>query len=137
MSSNSPAVRQLKVAAMFLMVLACCSMLYFIYAILLGAGVGIGAAGGLQGLGIGDKLGAMATNSFGAVAMPIISLMASANVFYGALKMFKLENYRWAIASAVIGTIPCLSPCLFLGMPFGIWAIVLMMKDDVKYAFPP
>jgi len=137
MSSNSQAARQLKGVAAILMVLAGCSVAYHLLAILGGLGTGIGTASGFKNLGLGDRFGAIAANSFGTVALPIISLMAAVNVFYGALKMYRFENYRWALAAAAISLIPCISPCYFLGIPFGIWALVLMKKDQVKRAFPP
>ncbi len=38
----------------------------------------------------------------------------------------------WASIEAMI---PCLSPCCIVGLPIGIWAIIVLMKDEVKSAF--
>jgi phage FluMu protein Com len=56
-------------------------------------------------------------------------------IFLGAWKMMKLENYGLAMAAAVISVIPCISPCCILGIPFGIWAIVVLSDPTVKSAF--
>jgi hypothetical protein len=31
--------------------------------------------------------------------------------------------------------IPCISPCCLLGLPIGIWALVVLLKPEVKAAF--
>ena len=42
---------------------------------------------------------------------------------------------RFALVSAVLALLPCLSPCCVLGLPFGIWALVTLNKPEVKEAF--
>ena len=53
----------------------------------------------------------------------------------GAKKMKKLQNYRFAVASAIIAMIPMVSPCCALGIPFGIWALTVLRDVEVKDAF--
>jgi hypothetical protein len=31
--------------------------------------------------------------------------------------------------------IPCLSPCCCLGLPIGIWALVVLLDNNVKASF--
>ncbi len=31
--------------------------------------------------------------------------------------------------------IPCVSPCCLLGLPLGIWALIVLVKPEVKAAF--
>ena len=52
---------------------------------------------------------------------------------YGGLKMFEVESYRLAMASAIAAMIPCY--CCFLGLPAGIWAIVVLRDPAVRQAF--
>jgi hypothetical protein len=68
-------------------------------------------------------------------AWGIILLVASAYVCYGALKMMKLKNYGTARFAAIIAMIPLVSPCCLLGIPFGIWAFVVLGKPHVRDAF--
>jgi phage FluMu protein Com len=56
-------------------------------------------------------------------------------VLIGAMKMKKLENYPFAMASAIIAMIPCFWPCCILGLPFGIWALIVLGDSSVKAAF--
>jgi hypothetical protein len=60
-------------------------------------------------------------------------------MLYGALKMKKLENYGLSIAVSILAMIPCLSPCLspccVIGLPIGIWALVMLNKPGIKMHF--
>lgn len=62
-------------------------------------------------------------------------VLASAYVFYGALQMKQLTNYTAARTAAMISVVPCLGPCCFLGIPFGIWALVVLSKPEMRDAF--
>ncbi|HYO58780.1 hypothetical protein [Archangium sp.] len=66
-------------------------------------------------------------------ALPLLVL--SAAVFFGAFQMLNLRNYGLAMAAAIIACIPCYGSCCCLGMPFGIWAIILLVRPEVKTAF--
>lgn len=68
------------------------------------------------------------------IAMGIFSLLLNGFVIFGALQMKDAKNYGVALATAIIYIIPCFSACC-IGFPFGIWALVLLLKDDVKQAF--
>lgn len=65
----------------------------------------------------------------------IILVAASGYVMYGAMQMKQLTNYAAARTAAVISVIPCLGPCCFLGIPFGIWALVVLSKPEVRDSF--
>lgn len=45
------------------------------------------------------------------------------------------RNYRACMAGAIIACIPILSPGIVLGVPFGIWAILVLQRPAVKLAF--
>jgi hypothetical protein len=65
-----------------------------------------------------------------------VGLLVSFLILYGALKMKKLESHGWAVAASVIALVPCVSPCCLIGLPIGIWALVVLNKPEVKAAFP-
>jgi hypothetical protein len=69
------------------------------------------------------------------VVLGIIGILASVVILLGAMKMKKLESYGLAMAASIIAMIPCLSPCCLLGLPIGIWAVVVLSKPEVKSAF--
>lgn len=55
----------------------------------------------------------------------------------GAAKMGFLESYRLGRFAALLSCIPFLSPMYILGIPFGIWALFLLSKPEIKAAFEP
>jgi GYF domain 2 len=69
------------------------------------------------------------------VVSSIIGILLSGVILLGAMKMKKLESYGLAMAASIIAMIPCFSPCCLLGLPIGIWAVVVLSKPEVKSAF--
>jgi hypothetical protein len=69
------------------------------------------------------------------VVLGIIGILVSVVILLGAMKMKKLESYGLAMAASIIAMIPCFSPCCLLGLPIGIWAVVVLSKPEVKSAF--
>lgn len=92
-------------------------------------GTGVGAAQG------GDE-GAMNMLSGGVgIVQNLIGLAVGVVVLMGALKMKRLESHGFAMTAAILAMIPCVSPCCLLGLPFGIWAVVVLNDANVKAAF--
>lgn len=94
-------------------------------------GVSLGA---LQRQGTPDAWVSMFSGTLGVVG-GILGLAVSAIILYGALKMKKLENHGWAITASILALAPCISPCCLIGLPIGIWALVVLAKPEVKSAF--
>jgi hypothetical protein len=70
------------------------------------------------------------------ITLCIVGILIDAVIIVGANKMRNLDSYGLAVAAAILSVIPCISsPCIVLGMPFGIWALVVLMNDDVRNAF--
>ncbi|MGE0757206.1 MAG: hypothetical protein AB7O38_09305 [Pirellulaceae bacterium] len=69
---------------------------------------------------------------FGVVFM-LLTFALGIAVLYGALQLQQLASYRWSLAAAVLACLPCY--CFFVGVPFGIWALVLLSRLDVQRAF--
>jgi hypothetical protein len=68
-------------------------------------------------------------------AVPGILLLIHLVIAFGAFRMLKLKSYGMAMTSSVLSLVPCISPCCVLGIPFGIWSLIVLMKADVKQAF--
>lgn len=68
---------------------------------------------------------------------PIIMILANGFAIFGALQMKALKSYPLALGAAIVSAIPCLftSCCCIFSMPAGIWAIVVLMRADVKQQF--
>lgn len=69
------------------------------------------------------------------IASSIITMLIAGLILFGALKMKKLESYGWAITASILALAPCISPCCLVGLPIGIWALVVLSKAEVKSAF--
>ncbi|MCA9187614.1 MAG: hypothetical protein R3E01_30135 [Pirellulaceae bacterium] len=93
--------------------------------------LGMGA-GAMQG---GEQAApAMISGGFGIVSS-IVGAIGSAFVVYGALQMKNLQSHGMAVAASVVAMLPFISPCCIVGLPVGIWSMVLLMKPEVKSAF--
>ena len=64
-----------------------------------------------------------------------VALMVAAVIIMGALKMKKLESHGFAMTASILSMIPCLSSCCLIGLPVGIWCMIVLMKPEVKSAF--
>jgi hypothetical protein len=51
------------------------------------------------------------------------------------LKMKRLESHGLAVTASILAMLPCTSPCCIIGLPLGIWALVVLSKPEVKSAF--
>jgi len=69
------------------------------------------------------------------IVQSILGIVLSVVILMGALKMKKLESYTFAIIATIIAMVPCISPCCIVGLPIGIWALVVLNKPEVKGAF--
>lgn len=63
-----------------------------------------------------------------------LSILFAPVIFYGALKMLKGEKYGLAKTAAILAVIP-LSCCFPLSAIFGVWALIVLSKPEVKAAF--
>lgn len=68
------------------------------------------------------------------VGSALLGFALSALVWYGALQLKKGRSYGWAMTAAILALVPCTSPCCFVGVPIGIWALVVLMRPEVKSA---
>jgi hypothetical protein len=69
------------------------------------------------------------------IAQVLFAIALSVFIFYGGLKLKRLENHGLCVGAAWVALIPCISPCCCIGLPFGIWALVVMNKPEVKSQF--
>jgi len=63
----------------------------------------------------------------------LISLLIQVAVLNGASKMKRLESFREATILSILCMLPC--TCCFLGLPFGIWSLVVINSSDVRPYF--
>jgi predicted lysophospholipase L1 biosynthesis ABC-type transport system permease subunit len=97
---------------------------------LLGFGLGALAAD----RGASDAVGMLYSGTFG-VAFGLMGLVVAGFIIFAAMKMRSLESWGMSVAAAIVAMIPCISPCCLLGIPVGIWCLVLLFDASVKEAF--
>jgi hypothetical protein len=69
------------------------------------------------------------------MGIAVVLLFANVLTLAGARQMRRLERYSMARTAAILAVIPCTSACYIVGVPFGIWALTVLGKPDVRGAF--
>lgn len=97
---------------------------------LLGAGLGAG---------LGKDTPEIATQLMSGVVgviFAVIGILIGGFLIYGGMQMRALRGYVISIIASILVMIPCFFPCCCpAGIPVGIWALVVLMKPEVKAAF--
>jgi len=65
----------------------------------------------------------------------LLGLLGSAFVVFGGQKMMNLRSRGMAIGASIVGMVPSVSCCCVLGIPVGIWCLVILNKAHVRNAF--
>ncbi|NIN93339.1 hypothetical protein GTO36_10265 [bacterium] len=69
------------------------------------------------------------------IALCFVGLLVAGFIIYASLKMKELTQWGLCVAASIIAMIPCISPCCIVGLPIGIWCLVVLTKPEVKAAF--
>lgn len=72
----------------------------------------------------------------GVIQFMIVCTMTAYGIFiiYGAWNLMQLRSHRAAFWGSIFAMFP-FSPGAILGIPMGIWALILLSKDEIKAAF--
>ena len=73
-------------------------------------------------------------HAVGGVMGAIFGLCWGGIIVSGAWKMYSLSGYAYAMTATIVAMVPC-NLCCLLGLPFGIWSLVILCRADVKDAF--
>ncbi len=69
------------------------------------------------------------------LALALITMIIGVFVLFGGYKMQRLQGRVLAMVTAIVAIVPCFSPCCVLGIPMGIWALVVLAKPEVRSQF--
>ena len=72
------------------------------------------------------------------IYFPLVSLLSIAAaplIIIGGVQMLSARRYSLAILAAILAMIPFTSVCCFLGIPIGVWALIVLRNPEVKTAF--
>lgn len=89
----------------------------------------------LPGLVLGGRFPLTPLVASGQLAFSLHALALAALILYGGWSMYRLERLGWARGAAILALIPCLSPCCLVGIPLGVWALVVLAEPPVAAAF--
>jgi hypothetical protein len=64
-----------------------------------------------------------------------LGLIGGLILLFGGMKMRRLQNYGLCMTASILAMIPCLSCCFLIGIPIGIWSLVVLSKPEVKNQF--
>ena len=68
------------------------------------------------------------------VVAGVLAGVAGGFIIFGALKMRKLESHGLAMVAGILAMVP-VTPLFLIGLPIGVWALVVLLKPQVKAAF--
>ena len=71
----------------------------------------------------------------GGLVIALFSLVCGGVILLGAIKMKNLQSRKLSMTSAILGIVPCTSACCLLGIPFGIWGLVVMNDPSIRPYF--
>jgi len=64
----------------------------------------------------------------------LLSLAIAATVLFGGFQMLRKRSWVLALTAAILMMVPCLGPCCPIGIPVGVWALVILLKPEVRQA---
>lgn len=135
--NRAAAMDRLKGPAIALMVVAGLSVGLALVALLANLlGIGLNAAN-MGRYGGNQQMFQVMSGAIG-IIMAILWVIVDVVIFIGAMKMKTLQSWGFAMTSAILCVIPCIGGhpcCCFLGLPAGIWALIVLLKPEVKAAF--
>jgi uncharacterized membrane protein len=104
--------------------------LYLVYTLLY-AGLGAVATASGDSGGVGAIMGGVV-----GMILTIVWMLLSGVILFGGIKMKNMQSYGLAMASAIMAMLPCTTGyCCIFGLPIGIWALIVLMKPEVKASF--
>jgi hypothetical protein len=83
--------------------------------------------------GVGSS-GGFSASAIWTVISTVISLAGCGLMVWGGLQMQKLESWGLCLAASIVAMLPCFGCCL-VGLPIGIWVLVVLVNSEVKQAF--
>jgi hypothetical protein len=64
-----------------------------------------------------------------------LAVLCGLVITLGGARMRNATGRGLAMAGSILSMIPCTSSCCLIGLPIGIWALVVLSNPDVKAAF--
>jgi hypothetical protein len=67
--------------------------------------------------------------------LTIVSILLCLLILIGGIQMWNLSGLALPVTASILAIIPCISGCCcWIGMPAGIWGLVVLSRPEVKAA---
>jgi hypothetical protein len=110
-------------------IIGACLQAFGLFINMLGAGLSSFTAGGPE-----EQILSYLSGGVG-VASSAIGLLIAGLIIYAAIEMRNLRQWGLAMAASILAMVPCISPCCIIGLPMGIWSLIVLQKPEIKAAF--
>ncbi len=70
-----------------------------------------------------------------AAVIQCLFLLVNFFIIFGAVQMMRQKMRGVGIAASVVAMVNVGNCCCLIGIPIGIWSVVILMQEDVKAAF--
>jgi hypothetical protein len=135
-SSREAALQAVKAPVICLRITAGINLLLAAFGLLMNTLKLAGVDTGLSGIEEGEMSKFFSTaGGWTEIVGDLVAITVGVLILIGASKMNALANRPYAMAASILAMLPCVSPCCILGVPFGIWALVVLNKPEVKSQF--
>ncbi len=89
----------------------------------------------------GGRVGPL-NSAFGHIGFPVwgfytsfttvvFSVIPALVIIYGAVEMMRIRSYGWAVAATIVA----IAFCNIIGLPAGIWALIVLLQRGVRETF--
>jgi hypothetical protein len=68
------------------------------------------------------------------LAIGLVKLVLDGLTIYAGWQLRQLRNWTLCRAGSIAAMLPC-SVCCLLGLPMGIWSLIVLLDNDVKQVF--
>ena len=89
------------------------------------------AASGLMGSIMGPLNFLGGWGSMAIFSIVLFKLIPGLLILFGGYQMLQRRSYSWAVAAGILSIVTC----SLVSLPIGIWALIVLARDDVKAAF--
>jgi hypothetical protein len=81
-----------------------------------------------------EKMGFM-IGTIGSYIVSLLSLVLAPVIIYGAVQMMQGKKPGLAKIAATLAIVPVTSCCFLIGIPIGMWSLVVLAQPEVKAIF--
>jgi serine/threonine protein kinase len=71
----------------------------------------------------------------GALPLGLPGILKGLAIVLGGWQIQRLRGYKWGIVSCVLAMLPCFTPSILLGLPVGIWTLLVLRRPEIRASF--